>query len=187
MNPLLAQFKKFGSFSPEVESEFNSRVKRFDKKKGDFFLKEGQISSSIFVLEKGLIRAYFRNGDKEFNTWFALENELVGSVFPSYLDRPSYEYIQFMEDSVLFSITVEHLNYFYQSYPELNLIGRKIAEQLCGILEERIIELHTQDANQRYKMLLQKSPEILQRISLGHIASYLSITQETLSRIRSQF
>lgn len=187
MNPLITQFKTYGNISSEIESDFNIRVKLFQKRKGDFFLKQGQINSSLFVIEQGLIRVFFKKEDKEVNTWFGMENELIGSILPLYFNQPSFEYIQFLEDSIIYSISSDDLNDMYKTYPELNLIGRKIAEKLCEILEERIIALHTESAEQRYKALIHKSPEIVQRINLGHIASYLGITQETLSRIRSRF
>jgi len=68
----------------------------------------------------------------------------------------------------------------------LDIIGRKIAEELCIILEERITSLHTESAEERYQSLVTNHPHLLQRLSLGHIASYLGITQETLSRIRKR-
>lgn len=187
MNPLIAELKKYGNISPELEDELNSCIKIFQRKKGDFLLKQGQIKSSLFVIEYGLVRVFFKKGDKEVNTWFGMENELMGSILPIYSNRPSFEYIQILEDSIIYSISTDDLNDMYKSYPELNLIGRKIAEKLCEILEERIISLYTENAEERYNALISKTPEIVQRINLGHIASYLGITQETLSRIRNRF
>ena len=129
----------------------------------------------------------FKKEDKEVNTWFAIENELVGSILPLYSNKPSFENIQFLEDSFIYSISSEDLNELYKTYPELNLIGRNIADKICEILEERIVSLHTVTAEKRYKTLVLKHPDLLQRINLGHIASYLGITQETLSRIRNRF
>ena len=68
----------------------------------------------------------------------------------------------------------------------METIGRIMAEEYCKIMEERIMSLHTQSAEQRYQTLLREQAEVSQRISLGHIASYLGITQETLSRIRKK-
>src|SRR5690606_40114066 len=154
---------------------------------GEFFLKEGQINSSLFVMKQGLVRAFFKKEDKEINTWFGMENELIGSILPLYSQQPSFENIQFLEDSIIYSISSENLNEIYKLHPAFNLIGRKIAEQLCEVLEERIISFHTKNTDERYKALVSKHPDLLQRVNLGHIASYLGITQETLSRIRGRF
>lgn len=186
MNPLIAKFKKYGSLSLEAEEEIEKRCKNFAKKKSDHFLKAGQAVASYFVLEKGLIRVYFNRNGKEINAWFGAENEIFGSILPIYAQQPSFENIQFLEDSVVYAISVDDLNHLYLLFPELNVIGRKIAEELCIILEERITSLHTESAEERYHGLIEKYPQLLQRISLGHIASFLGITQETLSRIRKR-
>ncbi|KKX47870.1 hypothetical protein [Sphingobacterium sp. IITKGP-BTPF85] len=68
----------------------------------------------------------------------------------------------------------------------METIGRKLAEEYCKILEERAISLQTESAEERYNTLLKNETAAAQRISLGHIASYLGITQETLSRIRKK-
>lgn len=187
MNPLINELRKYGPISSEAEAVLNSHIHVFQKKKGEFFLKQGQINSSLFVIEQGLVRAYFVREGKEVNTWFGVEKELIGSILPLYAHRPSFENIQFLEDSIIYSIAVEDLNRVYTSYPELNLIGRHIAEALCQLLEERIVTLHTENAEERYRALIGKDPSIVQRVNLGHIASYLGITQETLSRIRRRF
>lgn len=173
--------------SSEVEHDLYSKITRIVKQKNDFFLKKGQINSSLFVIEKGLVRGFFLRNDKEINSWFGKEDELIGSILPFYAKKTSFENIQFLEDTVLYSITTENLAEIYMRYPEFNAVGRKIAEFLCEFLEERIISLQTENAEDRYRSLITKNPDIFRRINLGHIASYLGVTQETLSRIRSRF
>lgn len=184
MNPIIQQLKKYGWLSEEAEKEIDRKTKYFSRKKGEYFLKKGQNISSYFVIDKGLIRAYFINDDKEINTWFGEENQIFCSILPVYTNTLSFENIQFLEDSQVYAISAEDLNEWYNTYPEMNLIGRKIAEEVCVILEERTTSLHTQSAIERYHWLIEKQPNLLNRINLGHIASYLGITQETLSRIR---
>lgn len=186
MNPLIQKLKKYGPLSEQAEIALAKKTKHLTKKKHEYLLKQGQAFSSYFLIEKGLIRGYFLSNNKEVNAWFGAENEVYASILPVYANRPSFENIQFLEDSIVYSIAVDALNELYQLHPELNLIGRKIAEEVCMILEERITSLHTESATERYQWLIQKYPYLLQRVSLGHIASYLGITQETLSRIRKQ-
>jgi CRP-like cAMP-binding protein len=183
-NPIIQQFLKYGNLSNEAAKEIDSKTNFFLKKKNEHFLRDGQILSSYFVITKGLIRAYFYRNQKEVNTWFGEENQIFGSILPIYANKPSFENIEFLEDSEIYSISSNDLNDLYRTYPELNLIGRKIAEEVCIILEERAVSLHTESAAERYKTLIRLQPNLLNRINLGHIASYLGITQETLSRIR---
>ncbi|RYF19527.1 MAG: Crp/Fnr family transcriptional regulator, partial [Flavobacteriales bacterium] len=152
--------------------------------KGDFFLKQGQIVSSLFIIETGLVRSYYIKDDREINSWFGFENIILGSVLPLFYDQPSSENIQFLETSTYYYILSKDLNELYKRFSEMNTIGRKMAEEYCVILEQRISSLQTENAEQRYNSLLKYQPDAIQRISLGHIASYLGITQETLSRIR---
>lgn len=186
MNPLVRQLKKYGHLTPEIEKEIGSKIKYITKQKGDFFLKQGQIVSSLFLLEKGLVRSFFIKGEKEVNSWFGFEYEFLGSILPLFCDKPSFENIEFLEDSIIFYISSNDLNDLYSKHLTLNIIGRKLAEDYCRVLEERIVSLQTESAEQRYNSLLKKQPDAIQRISLGHIASFLCITQETLSRIRKR-
>lgn len=184
MNPFIKELKKYGPISSEAERAIELKTKRFLKKKNEHFLKQGQVFSSYFVVSKGIFRAYFHRNEKEVNTWFGAENQIFGSILPVYANKPSPENIQFLEDSELYAISIEDFNELYFAYPELNRVGRKIAEELCIILEERINSLHTETAQERYQSLISWQPYLLQPVNLGHIASFLGITQETLSRIR---
>lgn len=184
MNPLIEQLLKYGHINEGVQQEINLKTKHLLKKKNEHLLREGQSFSSYFVIKKGLIRAYFHKNNKEINTWFGEENQIFYSILPVYANSPSFENIQFLEDSEVYCISSNDLSQLYSMYPELNIIGRRIAEEVAVLLEERIVSLHTKSALERYNMLIKVQPNLLNRINLGHIASYLGMTQETLSRIR---
>jgi len=186
MNPLIKLFKSFGEIDLEIEQEFNQLIKYDLRQKGEFFLKKGQSVSCLFILEKGLVRSYFIKDDKEINLWFGFENELLGSILPLYFNKPSFENIQFLEESRVYFISMKDLNLLYEKFVDLNIIGRKIAEDYCRFLEVRIISFQTESPEKRYRSLIKDHPDVLQRVSLGNIASFLGITQETLSRIRKK-
>lgn len=186
MNPLIDELKKFGPISTEIETEIMERTIFTTRKKGDYFLKKGQTVSNMFVLETGCVRGFYNKENKEINTWFGFENELLGSFLPLFSNLPSYENIQFLEDSSLYYISANDLNALYLKDQQLNTVGRKMAEYYCKILEVRIASLQVESAEERYISLDSDYPQALQRISLGHIASYLGISQETLSRIRKK-
>ncbi|MFN8278232.1 hypothetical protein BWK60_10010 [Flavobacterium covae] len=186
MNPLIDQFKKYGNLTLELEAELKSKIKFLKKQKGDFLLKSGQVISNLFVIEKGLVRSFYQSNEREINVWFGFENTTLGSVMPLFFDKPSIENIQFLEDSTLYYISSNDLNELYKVSLQMNIIGRKMAEEYCKILEERSFSLQTHSAEERYNDFLKREPEAILRISLGHIASYLGISQETLSRIRKK-
>ncbi|WP_185211629.1 Crp/Fnr family transcriptional regulator [Sphingobacterium mizutaii] len=186
MNTFINKLKEYGCVNEEIEKELEAKVKRIVRQKGDFLLKKGQRTSGLFVIEKGLVRAYYTKEGREINSWFGFENIILGSIMPVFYNLPSSESIQCLETSIIHYISMSDLEKLYEKYSLLNTIGRKMAEEYCMILEERINSLQTQTAEQRYKNLLAVHPEAIQRISLGHIASYLGISQETLSRVRSK-
>jgi CRP-like cAMP-binding protein len=149
-------------------------------------LKTGQVSQRIYFVKKGFIRAYYNKGSSQFSTWFMGEGEFIISVYSFFSRKPSFENIEVLEDCVLQSINWDQLQSLYKQFPEFNLTGRIITEQYYIRSEERAISLQTLTAKQRYENLLAAYPGILQKASLGQIASFLSIKQETLSRIRGR-
>jgi CRP-like cAMP-binding protein len=138
----------------------------------------------LFVIETGLVRSYFIRDNHEINAWFGFENAILGSAMPLFYDQPSFENIQFLETTTYHYISSKDLNELYRKFHEMSNIGRKIAEECCVVVAERAMSLQTENAEQRYNSLQIYQPSATQRISLGHIASYLGIKQETLSRIR---
>lgn len=186
MNPLIQLFKTYGAISVEIEKELEAKIQSKIYQENSFFVKQGQITSSLFMLEKGLVRSYYMKDGREINDWFGFENIPLGATMPLFFNQPSLQNIQFLETSTIHYISNSDLNLFYNKYNEINTIGRKIVEEFCKIMEERSWSLQTESAEQRYLSLIKSESEILQRVSLGHIASYLGITQETLSRIRNR-
>jgi len=98
MNAFVTCLRNYGPLSMDAENDINGRIKYITKRREDFFLKQGQSTSSLLVMEKGLIRAFFYKDNKEYNAWFAKENEIVASILPLFSNKPSFENIQFLED-----------------------------------------------------------------------------------------
>lgn len=186
MNSFLETIKKFGNISETAESDILKNIKTESNKKGHYLIKAGQSTANLFVLQIGLVRGFYIKNDKEINTWFASENIVIGSSLPLFINYPSKENIQLLEDSCFHYISNQKLQDLYNKHPDFNTIGRKIAEDYCLLLEDRIASLQVDSAEDRYKKLIKETPDILQRVSLGHIASFLGITQATLSRIRGK-
>jgi CRP-like cAMP-binding protein len=148
-------------------------------------LKEGMVAQRIYFIKKGFVRAYHHNNGEKFTSWFMGEGEIIISVYSFFSRKPSFENIEILEDAVLQSINWDQLQNIYAAFPEFNFTGRIITEQYYIRSEEKMISMQTLTAKQRYEALLAAHPAILQKASLGQIASYLGIKQETLSRIRA--
>ena len=184
MISFIDNLKALRPMTPEIEREVLSKIHVLDKKKGDFLYKENQFPNSVYLITKGCLRTFYCKKGKEKNTSFVFEGTLFGSTASVYLNQPATDNAQFMEDSTVEFIFHRDLIGLYEKYPEMETYRRKVAEEYCLYLEERIRITENTAAN-KYKIIVERYPEVLQRVSLQHIANLLNISQETLSRIRS--
>lgn len=147
--------------------------------------KIGDLTDKIYYVEKGIIRHYLMDKKgNEINSWFSFEGNLAAS-FKSFSSRtPSLEGMELIEDCKLRSITYQSVYQLMDKYHELERLFRLFTEYYYMEAEARIHELKTLTATERYHKLIEDRPDILQRISLNHIASFIGITKETLSRVR---
>lgn len=149
-------------------------------------LNADKVERNIYFIKKGIVRAYTNSSDDEVTFWFGKEGDTVVSM-RSYVDnQKGYENIELLEDCILYKLNASALNTLFAEDIHIANWGRKFAEQELLKTEERLITGQFRTASERYLELLKKNPELLQRIQLSHIASYLGITQVSLSRIRAK-
>lgn len=162
----------------------SAALQKMELPKGSFLITEGKICQYIYFLEKGCLRGYYNLDGKEISHWFAFENNVVTSFYSFITRKPCVENIQMIEDCTLWAISYEDLQTLYNKHSDIERMGRILNEQYYVMLEERFVSNHFKEAKERYEYLMTNASHILQRVPLGYIASYLGITQETLSRIR---
>ncbi len=156
--------------------------------KGHQLLRTGQICNKLYFMEKGLVRSFYVNEKgKEITIWFFNDEGFLTGVDSFFMQKQSINAIELLEDSVLYSITYSELNMLFEKFHSMEKFGRLLSLQLLSDVVEKLNEIQFHSAKERYDLMLKKHPKITSRAPLGHIASYLGITQETLSRIRSQF
>lgn len=183
-NLFINQLKLYGKLSGEAEKELAAKVQLISKKKGSHIIKEGQIVPGFFVIGKGMIRSFYKRDGHEITAWFGYEGQQFAAITSFFDNKPSHETIECLEDCEFQFITGKDISDLYRKHNDLNIIGRKIVEDYCKVLDERIFALQTMPAEQRYKDLILNHPEVIKRVPLGYIASFLGISQETLSRVR---
>jgi CRP-like cAMP-binding protein len=155
--------------------------------KGELLVKEGETHHSIYFIEKGAMRSFYVNEDgKDISVWFGFEGDIAASLGSFIQSKPSIENIELLEDSVLLKISNKDLRPLLDSNLALSNFGRRLAENALLEMEQQIMLTQYNDAKKKYQNLIERFPEVLQRVKLGHIASYLGITQVTLSRIRAE-
>lgn len=184
---LFRVFSRMGALSDTLKEAIVSNSKVVNFKKNQRLLSEGEKSDSIYFIISGAVRVFYLNKEGiETNTWFLFENELVISVFSFFTSHPSFEYIETLEDSVFIVLKKEKLDWLYEHFLEFNIIGRRLTELYYIRNETQANSLRMFSAKERYEQLIQHQPQLLNRISLSHISSYLGISRETLSRIRKK-
>lgn len=153
-------------------------------KKNDYFIKEGEFCDKIGFIESGSARSFQNKDDKQITNWFLFNNMPLTSYYSFVSKQPSKENIQFLEDTTLTIISHSELNILYNEFHGIERFGRQISESYFIWQEERTLSLQALSAKERYEKLLAEESHLLQKVTLGQIASYLGITQESLSRIR---
>jgi CRP-like cAMP-binding protein len=166
---------------------FAEIAKKEEHHKGVQLLEAGKICRKLYFIEKGALRFYYIDEEgKDITHWFLFENDFITEL-ESFLLRKESDYsIEVLEDTILYSIEFDAYQKLMDTFPEIDNLWNIVLTKGIIDLGEKIKDLQFRDATTRYNNLLKKHPNILQRVSLGHIASYLGITQQSLSRIRKQ-
>ena len=153
--------------------------------KGELLFSPNRKHHYINFLEKGLVRAYSYHQEKEITFWFGIEGDVI-FPYKTYLqDDISYETVECLENCLIYRITHKAFKELFLKNLEWANWGRKFAERQMVFLEERFIDYQFQNGAKRYEKLLEKHPELFNRIKLQHLASYLRLSQVSLSRIRA--
>ncbi|AWW32616.1 Crp/Fnr family transcriptional regulator [Echinicola strongylocentroti] len=147
-------------------------------------IREGKLENSSYLIISGCVKAHLNNDGKDVTFWFGFEGDFLFSYNSKILKEPGYESITTLEKCQLWKIDNEHLDKLCIENIEIINWWRSLIEKELIKTERRLIDRQTKAATQRYQELITAHPQVLQRISLGTIASYLGISQVSLSRIR---
>lgn len=187
MEQLLNHIKNYYQLSAEAQYALHDCFEKVVLNKNEYLLNEGKICRHLYFVQQGALRGYYTLDGKEITHWFGFEKDFVTSFHSFITQESAVENIQLLEGSVLWVISKETLSGLFNRYHEIERLVRIAYEKYYIRLEERYVNAHFKTAAERYENLLLQTPHILERAPLGHIASYLGISQETLSRIRSRF
>jgi CRP/FNR family transcriptional regulator, anaerobic regulatory protein len=154
---------------------------------GKYILRKGQVCNGTHFLVKGLARSYYSEGAKEVTSRLMQEGFIITSWLSFYQQEASLESIIAMEDCDTIFIPYSTINSLYDDFPIFNVIGRRQVEYSFSQSELRVQMLRGLSALERYSFFCRTHSSLLQRVPLKYIASYLGMSDETLSRIRSNY
>jgi CRP/FNR family transcriptional regulator, anaerobic regulatory protein len=187
MEELINFLNSIRQMSPDLENHLRTiLVKRLVAKK-DIILKEGQVSKNIYYIRSGLVQGLEWRRDREVTTWIMKEGNIIISPESFLHQVRTKETIIALEDGEFWGVTYQELQDTYEIYPEFNLHGRIITGEYY-ILNKRLLSFRTgHTALEMYQILFQTDLDLINRVPSKLLASYLDVTPETLSTIRSQF
>lgn len=176
---------------PSSRKTLDEIAEHFEEKtftKNDYFLKEGQVSNDYLFLADGFMRAFtFDTDGNEVTTYFYPKNSIVFEASSFFMRIASTENIQAVCDCKGFAITFEKLNKLFHSVPEFREFGRAMLVKEFSAYKQRTLAMINKSAEERYANLINTNKEIFQNAQLKHIASFLGMTDTSLSRIRKEF
>lgn len=183
----LARFLEGQDIFLTEERLLSSKFKRINVKKNSLLLTFGQVCQYAYFICNGCLRTYFINEKGEEKTrYIAFENKFV-SAFASFITQaPSAEYVQALEECVLLRISQVDFYKLVDTDPVFALLYRQSLEQAQVFATWRIETMINMTAKGRYENLLERMPQVILRLSNKHVASFLGITQESLSRLKKK-
>ena len=183
---LLNSIQNIINLSPAEREIATTLFKEKIYKKGEFFLAEGQICRQVGFVAKGLLRYYINHNGEEKTYAFSQENNYVCN-YESFLSQsPSSKVIQALEDCDVFVISHHDLQIFYSDVRQGERFGRIAIENVFIQLLRDISSFYTETPELRYEQFIKNHADLQQRISQYHIASYVGVKPQSLSRIRKR-
>ena len=186
MKSLEKAIGRISTLSPDTLKVFVNAWKYWQTTKDHFLLRERGTADYIYFIEKGVARIYYYKNEREITEWIAMDEQFFLSITSFFQRTPSHLIIQTIEPSEVYGIHHNDFMSLADQYHEVERLLRKMVTSSLILSQQRMDSIQFESAQQRYESLLRNSPNIVQRVPLSYIASFLGITLETLSRIRSQ-
>lgn len=186
MENFFSTVSQYTSLSAQSKQELTARLKKQVLPKGHILVKPDTTCNFTYFIDSGLTRTFYLKDGKDITDWISDECSFASSIISFITRKPDRRGIELLENSVLYSLHYNDLEDLCKRYHDIETLFRKLVSLGLIQLQQKFDDLHFATALERYQVLMQTHPSFIQRVPLGMIASYLGITQETLSRIRSQ-
>lgn len=184
MDALFRYFDGFLRLNDASRAALKGICSELRAKKNDILQPFGHTCKTIYFLKSGIARIYYYKDGTDITEHFAFEGDLLARLDSLFTGKPTQKAIEILEDADIIAINASELFKLYDVFPQIERLFRLIFEAAYVETVQRIESIQFNSAEERYKALLQET-RIIQKIPLKHIASYLGITQVSLSRIRA--
>ncbi len=187
MNPYIKRIKDLSNnLNPDIHAELEGGFVNKQFAKGVYLLRPGQVCMAHLLIKDGVARKFYEHNEKEITTEVYFHDDVAVSLDSYIMRKPADVYIEALTDLEVTIIDYSRFHKVKEKYPEVMMLDKMFIEYYATWFEQRLREFQTMDASQRYLSLLKKDPRIVQQLPVTLIASYLNVSLETLSRIRSK-
>lgn len=187
MHNIINKIKKSISLSSEAEKYIYSIAKEKSVSKGEILIREGQTVNKTFFVTQGSLRSFCIDKEgKEHTLQFAIKDWWISDFMAIYNHEPASLTVESITNSIVIEFNSQKLDKIYLLFPEFEQFQRKNLERHVVSLHKRILNQMQLTALERYTLFLKQYPDIERDIPNYHIASYLGITQQSLSRVRAE-
>lgn len=187
MENIINKIKSYYPVSDESVQLLASHLNRIVIPPKTTIIHAGTVDRHVYFIEKGIARVYIMKGCEQVTTWFCQEGDVVYGALSIFRDKPCFEYVETLEETIAYTTTTHILRRLYSENIELANWKRIMQEDhflwLCDIHFSRL----NLSGKERYEKMLKEYPYIYNRVNLGYIASFLGMTLPSLSRIRASF
>ncbi len=183
MQNLIDYIEQFVKLDSESIDAINNLAEIEFFKKNQFILKQGERCNKIWFIRKGMVRKYHLHDGEEITSWIHSENETFTSLQSYAQNTAAEEFLQTCEDSEIISITKDNSEKLSE-FPKIVAFVNAMMGQEFANIDKHTKALNQRDAKGKYEYLREIAPEILKRAKIGHIASIIGVSRETVSRIR---
>jgi len=185
MDALINYLLQFGNLNKTQIALIESKVTEKNIKKDAYYLEAGKIQREVIFLTAGVMRVcYYNNKGAEVTKYFFDENHFIADINSFYQGIPTTEYIQAITDCTVLAFSKEVMQELSMTIIAWDSIVAKITAKGLAEKVNKISPMMSEDAKERYLSFFEKFPDLANRIPLSYLASYLGITQSSLSRIR---
>lgn len=186
MNKIISSIEATFKVNKDSLEKLTSNLQPVQIAKKTILIEPGKKDENVYFIEKGIARAFNLVDGKEVTSWFSKEGELIYSTNSFYGKTEGYEneMVQVLEDSLFYYIPIAELENLCFTHTDIANWLRILHQKAFVDMERRLIYRLYMSAEERYKDFVSKNPEMLQRVNLGYIASYLGMSQVTLCALR---
>jgi CRP-like cAMP-binding protein len=187
MQSILQNIAKHVSLTPEDETLFLSKTETKQYKAKTILLSSGEIANCTYFVNSGILRSFNINDNIiEHVLHFACEGWWIGDMYSYISEKPGNLFIEVLEDAELVLITKENHQQLYQEIPKLERFFRILAENSLVAHQERLIDNLSLTAEERFEKMCKKYPTLIQKVAQKHLASYIGVTPEFFSKMKSR-